>query len=61
MSTIHDTRSTYETAVHLLPELQPLINRANTYLTTGQLKDAVKAYSEAIGAFGGFPITKVTH
>ena len=54
MSTIHDTRSTYETAVHLLPELQPLINRANTYLTTGQLSDAVKAYSEAIDAFGAF-------
>ncbi|KAL5508682.1 hypothetical protein ACEPAH_6303 [Sanghuangporus vaninii] len=33
---------------HLAPELQPLINRANTYLTTGQFNDAVKAYSEAI-------------
>ena len=34
---------------HLAPELQPLISKANVYLTTGQFNDAVKAYSEAIG------------
>ncbi|EJD00714.1 TPR-like protein [Fomitiporia mediterranea MF3/22] len=33
---------------HLAPELQPLINKANAYLTSGQFNDAVKAYSEAI-------------
>lgn len=33
------------------PELQPLINKANAYLTTGQFNDAIRAYSEAIGEF----------
>ena len=32
------------------PALQPLINRANTLLSLGQFNEAVKTYSEAIGA-----------
>jgi len=31
------------------PGLQPLINRANTLLSSGQFLDAAKAYSDAIG------------
>ncbi|KAH8115629.1 TPR-like protein [Phellopilus nigrolimitatus] len=30
------------------PELQPLINQANTFLTTGKFNDAIRAYSEAL-------------
>lgn len=33
------------------PGLQPIINRANVLLSTGQFNDAAKAYSEAIGEF----------
>lgn len=31
------------------PGLQPLINKANTLLATGQFNDAARTYSEAIG------------
>jgi DnaJ homolog subfamily C member 3 len=31
------------------PGLQPLISRANAYLSAGQFSDAAKAYSDAIG------------
>ena len=31
------------------PGLQPLILQANTFLSTGQFNDAIKAYSDAIG------------
>jgi DnaJ homolog subfamily C member 3 len=33
------------------PGLQPLINRANALLSSGQFLDAANAYSEAIGAY----------
>ena len=31
------------------PGLQPLINRANTLLSSGQFHEAAKTYTEAIG------------
>ena len=33
------------------PGLQPLINKANVLLSSGKFNEAIRAYSEAIGAF----------